>query len=335
MQYLEVSRDMSLTDLAGIVGERNVDTILNTNGLKRTVNVGQQFYNRQADIQKNIPVDTQQKLNLLNQFVQDSDLFQKAYLGSSLDWKSLAQYNCFSDAIRIPIEVKLPDSLGVLGNNEPILDSIYKKSIDHLKAYGEVDPSIFSEYDASYASSSVGITEVAGNAGSLSEWFAIPFGAVCLKSSIEDEMLYFPVYPNELDDGVSANYEEMGEMLYQYEPWKVYKSSGPREMTFTFEFHRDMWTGDHRDEGANNLVRGCMANCYPEFDGSLINVPIVTLYIEGANYITGVMTNCKVHWSGPIGLDGFYLFCNLSFTIVEISPEPLNYYSERYKRLIG
>jgi hypothetical protein len=147
-------------------------------------------------------------------------------------------------------------------------------------------------------------------------------------------MLYFPVYPENIDDGVSANYEEMNEMLYQYEPWKVYKSSGPRENTYTFVFHRDMWTGDHRDGSANNLIRGCEANCYPNFDGSLVNVPIVTLYIHGVNHITGVMTNCKVKWDGPIGLDGFYLKCELSFTITEISPQALNYNTVRNKGLI-
>jgi hypothetical protein len=148
-------------------------------------------------------------------------------------------------------------------------------------------------------------------------------------------MLYFPVYPEEYDDGVSANYEEMGEMLYQYEPWKVYKSSGPRENTFTFKMHRDMWTGDHRDGNANALIRGCEANCYPDYDGSLVNVPIVTLYIHGSNLITGVMTSCKTHWSGPIGLDGYYLCCDLTLTIVEVSPQALNYNTVRSKGLIG
>ena len=147
-------------------------------------------------------------------------------------------------------------------------------------------------------------------------------------------MLYFPVYPEGFEDGYVANYEEMPEMLYQYEPWKVYKSSGPREITFTFEFHRDMWTGDHRDEHANALVRGCQANCFPEYDGSLVNVPLVTLYMHGQNLITGVMTTCKVNWKGPIGLDGFYLMCELTIGITEVSPTPLNYTTVRNKRLI-
>ena len=79
-----------------------------------------------------------------------------------------------------------------------------------------------------------------------------------------NEMLAFPVYPEELDDGVVANYEDMSEMLYQYEPWKVYKSSGPREMTFTFNFHRDMWSGQEGvSRGARQLPLRPVAHACP------------------------------------------------------------------------
>ena len=333
MQYLTITKDMSLSDLSDIVGERNVDTVLNANMLDRAVDIGEEFYDRTI---ADIPVDPQKKLNILNQFVGDSDLYEKAALGSERDWQALDQFNCFTDAIRVPVEIQLPNSEGILGNGEPVSDRLYGDCTESLKRDGYIDASIFAEYSTSALGSSFGVT-TNGSAqnGDLSQWFAIPWGAVVLTSSIGEEFLYFPVYPESIDDGVAANYEEMSEMLYQYEPWKVYKSSGPREISFTFKFHRDMWTGDHRDGLANQLVRGCEANCYPEFDGSLVNVPIVTLYIEGENFISGVMTNCKTHWYGPIGLDGFYLFCELSFTIVEIAQQTLNYTTIRNKGLIG
>ena len=340
MQYLTITNDMTLSDLSAIVGERNVDSVLNINNLERSVNIGREF--REANKEyleknKDTEVDYQTKIQILNQFVGSYDLYEKAALGTEDSWKLLAQYSYFPDAIRIPIEVKLPESEGVLGDLEPISNVIYEKCLDDLKSAAtehQINPKWFTQYDMS--SGSMGVTsDGAIRAGEPFEWFAIPWGEVSLCSSLEpSEMLDFPVYPEELDDGVSANYEDMPEMLYQYEPWKVYKSSGPREMTFTFNFHRDMWSGDHRDGGANNLIRGCEANCYPQFDGSLVNVPIVSLYIHGENYITGVMTSCKKHWSGPIGLDGFYLMCTLSFTIVEISPEALGYFPVRRKGLL-
>ena len=339
MQYLTITKDTTLSSLTNDVGERNLDTVLNANNLERTVNIGKEFNERNKKALEEAAseqVDYQTKMKILNQFVGDSDIWEKAALGTEDEWQLLNQFNCFSDAIRIPIEVKLPTSEGVLGNSEPVSDRIYNAAMDQLQQNNYIDPGLFAEYSTSASSRYFSVTSTGGTLdGNLSEWFVIPWGAVCLRSSIDLDLLYFPVYPEELDDGVTANYEDMPEMLYQYEPWKVYKSSGPREMTFTFKFHRDMWTGDHRDGNANALIRSCEANCYPKYDGSIVNVPIVTLYIEGENYITGVMTNCKKHWSGPIGLDGFYLVCELSFTIVEVSPEALNYDSVKEKGLIG
>lgn len=340
MQYLTITRDMTLWQLANIVGERNLDAVLNANGLERAYNIGEQFYDK-VDRLSNIedPVGYQTKLNILNQFVGDSDLYEKAALGDDATWTTLFQMGCFPDAIKIPEDITLPSAVGILGNSEPISRSIYQQCVDSLlNPDGEyphsIDPTIFAEYNASYYGGAY-----VGNDGEYTnsepfQWFNLPWGEVGLYSSLSDEMLYFPVYPKGFDDGATANYEDMPEMLYQYEPWKVYKSSGPREITFNFEFHRDMWNGDHRDGMANKLIRGCEANCYPEYNGSLVNYPLVSMYIHGENIITGVMTDCKVTWDGPIGLDGFYLKCDLSFTIVEVSPQPLNYTTVRNKRLI-
>lgn len=335
MQFLKITKDLTLSALSNIVGERNVDAVLNANSIfNRTVNIGRAFINRAV---ADVPVDYKKKLTIINQFVGDSDIFEKAALGTEKDWQALAQYNCFSDAMRIPEEVQLPSSEGVLGNGQPVSDSVYRKCMEDLKSRLHIiNPTNFAEYNATYTGNGFGITadgRVWGN--EIFQWCKFPWGEVCLYSTLNDEMLYFPVYPEGFDDGVSANYEDMPEMLYQYEPWKVYKSSGPREITFNFEFHRDMWTGDHRDGNANALIRGCEANCYPNYDGALVNAPIVTMYIHGQNFITGVMTSCKVNWDKPIGLDGFYLYCKLSITIVEISPEPLNYNTVLNKGLIS
>jgi len=336
MQFLKVTKDLTLSSLSNIVGERNVDSVLNANSLERTVNVGKAFNDRNKQLASASDVDYQKKINLLNQFVGDSDIYEKAALGTDTDWKTLAQYGCFTDALKIPEEVVLPLSEGVLGNGEPIPTKVYKECMESLKINTYIDPTIFAEYNSSASGNAYGITSTRTMASNekFGE-FKVPWGDVCLYSSINEKLLQFPVYPESLDDGVSANYDEMGEMLYQYEPWSVYKSSGPREISFTFKFHRDMWTGDHRDGLANELIRGCKANCYPNYNGSLVNVPMVSMYIKGQNFITGIMTDCKTSWSGPLGLDGFYLICELSLTIKEVSPTALNYTTMLSKELIS
>ena len=341
MQYLEITKDMTLSKLSSIVGDRNVDSVLNANSLDRCVNVGKAFTQRNQQVIQDYgsaEVDYQTKVNILNQFVGDSDIYEKAALGTNEDWITLSHYSCFTDAMKIPEEVLLPSFEGLLGNGEPILDAIYEECMDSLinSAAHTIDPAIFSKHEATYSHGNYGVTATGQTAISETyQEFAIPWGEVFLYSYLGDETLYFPVYPEGFDDGVKANYDEMPEMLYQYEPWKVYKSSGPREISFTFKFHRDMWTGDHKDGNANNLIRGCQANCYPQYNGSLVNTGLVSLYIHGRNLITGVMTDCKVNWDKPIGLDGFYLMCELSFTIAEVSQEALSYSVVRNKGLIG
>ena len=330
-----IPRDITLKDLADIVGETNLDAVLNANALDRTYNIGKQFYDR-IEKWSRIPtsISYQTKIDILNGFVGDSDIYEKAALGDELTWTALVISGSFPDAIKIPDGITLPSAVGVLGNGQPVADIISQQCKEALiNEPHTIDPTIFSEYDASYYGGTYINDGRLNSDSSPFPYFKLPTTEIFLYSSLYNEALFFPVYPKGFSDGASAHYDEMPEMLYQYEPWLVYKSSGPRELTFDFEFHRDIW-GDHRDGRANNLIRGCQANCYPNYNGSLVNYSVVSMYINNQNLITGVMTDCKVDWDFPIGLDGFYLKCNLSITIKEVSPQPLNYLTVRTKGLI-
>lgn len=328
MQHLAVSKNTTLSDLSDIVGERNVDYILNTNGLPRTVNIGEKLYDS-TPIQ---PVDAQSKISILNTLVDSSDVFERAALADSTDWYSLYMRGTFKNFIKIPEEIKLPQSVLVLGNKEPVNSNIYHACMNGLKQRGAIDPTIFAEYSI-LPSNAYGVTSAATPMGNPFQWFTLPWGKISLYSSIANDSIDFPVYPEGFSDGYSANYDQMPEMLYQYEPWQVYKSSGPRQNSYVFHMHRDMWTGDHRDGCANDLIRFCESNCFPEYDGAMVNTAMVTLYLNGNNHITGVMTSCKVDWDGPIGLDGFYLEFTLTIEITEVSPQALNYTTVRNKGL--
>lgn len=331
MKYLQITPTTTLSQLADIVGERNVDYVLNANGLTRSVNIGKQLFDRNTAGS----IDAQSKISVLNGLVANSDVYEKAALGTEADWYSLYTYGTFTDCIVIPDEIDLPSSDTILGNGEPISDDLYKKCNASLKNTGEVDPGIFTEYSVS-ALNAYGMQSGSYNSKNINpfEWFNLPWGKVSLYSSLSNSSIDFPVYPEEYSDGYSANYDQMPSMLYQPEPWYVYKDSGPRQNTFTFKMHRDMWTGDHRDGLANKLVRFCEANCFPRYEGSAVYTSRVSLYINGKNLITGILTSCKADWSGPIGLDGFYLELTLSLEITEVSAYPLNYDTVMNKGLI-
>ena len=342
MKYVPITKDTTLSELINIVGERNIDYVLQVNGLTRSVKIGQQLLNRTSNLSSlDMATNMQTKINVLNSLVSNSDVYEKAALGDDRDWYSLSKYGTFYNYVKIPDEILVPLSSGILGNDEPISNDLYKQCMESLLGRrvdvpeNTIDPTIFNEY-SSTATIPYGLSTGVTSSKSVNpfEWFELPWGKITLYSSISGKSKDFPVYPEEYSDGYSANYEQMPNMLYQYEPWQVYKDSGPRQNSFTFTMHRDMWTGDHRDGLANELVRFCEANCFPNYAGSSVIAPKVTLYLNGDNLITGVMTSCKVDWSGPLGLDGFYLVLKLTLEITEVSPEPLNYQTVLNKGLI-
>lgn len=333
MQFLTLDKETKLKDFSDEVGSRNADYILAANSIDRSPNIGKKFYESCEAAKKSTESITwQRKSQILNTFTQDSDIFETAALLGENDWKVLSALGTFPGMVKVPDSITLPDSVNILGNGQGVKSEIYNKAMKSLEEHNYVDPSIFNEYSNIKNSK---IAEGASHSSSTFSGFNLPWGQVTLASSISDDSIDFPVYPEEISDSRKANYTTMPDLLYQYEPWQLYNSSGPRTNTYLFHFHRDMWTGDHRDGKANELIRYCESNCYPEFNGSAVNVPTVTLYIAGSPLIHGVMTQVDTKWDGPIGLDGYYLNCELSITITEISETALNYNVIKGKSLIG
>lgn len=333
MQFLTLDKETKLKDFSDEVGSRNADYILAANSIDRSPNIGKKFYESCEAAKKSTDnISWQRKSHILNTFTQDSDIFETAALLGENDWKVLSALGTFPGMVKVPDSITLPDSVNILGNGQGVKSEIYNKAMKSLEEHNYVDPSIFNEYSNIKNSK---IAEGASHSSSTFSGFNLPWGQVTLASSISDDSVDFPVYPEEISDSKKANYTTMPDLLYQYEPWQLYNSSGPRTNTYLFHFHRDMWTGDHRDGKANELIRYCEANCYPEFNGSAVNVPTVTLYIAGSPLIHGVMTQVDTKWDGPIGLDGYYLNCELSITITEVSETALNYNVIKGKSLIG
>ena len=331
MQFVKINKSDKFTDLSNKVGSNNIDTILVTNSLTRSRNIGNAFDKLCKTITYIDPdtheeaypsISNEERVNIINKFTQDSDIFETVATGNSDSWKLLKYIGTLPQMLQVPSTITLPDSVDVLGNNIHTSADIYNRCINQIRQYGSADPSIFNEY------SSIKDANMYVKSTSYSnpfQWFKIPWGDVTLYSSIADASVEFPVYPEELDNKVSATYTTMPDLMYTYEPWQVYQSSGPRTNTYSFHMHRDMWTGDHRDGMCNKLIRFCQANCYPEYKGSAVNTATVTLYMKGKPHISGIITDVNEHWEGPIGLDGWFLDVTLEITITEVSQTALNY----------
>lgn len=335
VKYLQITRDTTLNDINDIVGPRNTQYILAANNLSWTPYVGEEFYNLQQEVIENSSdVSWQRKSSLLNNLSGSTDVFEIASLLSESGWKVLSNLDTLPDTLKIPETIDIPISEGIVGDENPVGRLIYNRAMSDLASPPHmIDPGIFNEYSTIKASQI--INSSTNTLQNTFQYFNIPWGDVTLYSSLSGESIDLPVYPEELSDSRKANYNTMPEMIYQYEPWYVYNSSGPRSPIITFKMHRDMWSGDHTDGKANDLIRFCQANCYPEFNGSAVNVSQLTLYIVGQTYISGVLIDVTVKWSGPILSDGWYAYFELELSFIEIAEQALTYTSVRNMPLIG
>lgn len=335
MQFLSVAKDMTMGALRKIVGAQNIDNVLSLNQMPTVHNIGEVLQSAYQDV-INTPapnISSDRKISILNSVSSDADVFEAVALQDENSWKYMSAFNSLPMMLRIPDTLHLPESQKILSSyKRAISKAVYNKAINYLLQGLPIDPIIFDTY------STIQRAQTAGAATSFSggmPWFNLPWGEITLHSSITDSSLDFPVYPEEYEDGVHATYDTMPDMIYQYEPWYTYKSSGPRSPSLTFKMHRDMWTGDHRDGKCNELIRFCQAQCYPEFKGAAVNTAISTLYIAGKPYIRGIITEEKHTYSGPLGLDKFPLYVEMTLTFTEIASTPLNFDIVRKKGLIN
>lgn len=345
MQFLKIGKDTTLSSLGQLVGSRNVTSMLVQNQLSRSVNIGQQYYDNCKTIMNTAPpVSWQDKQTILNKFVSDYNVFEEAALLGDSGWKVLKNLDAFPNAMRVPETIKLPDSSEILGGGGPVGRNTYNAVMSQLadtSRNNQIDPGIFNDYSAMLPAVPVGSgdgSRSGGSSGDIFQWFHIPWGQITLVDSMSQESVDFPVYPEELSDKRTANYSTMPDLLYQYEPWQVYDGSGPRANTYTFDIHRQMWTGNEGDGKANELIRFCQAFLYPRYSGSAVNTATATLYISGSPLISGIITDVSVDWdtSGPISsIDNWYLHFKISISFVEVATRALNHDVVRALPLIG
>lgn len=335
-QFLKISEGTKLSDISDIIGPTNVEYVLATNNLSWQPNVGSEFYQLQSDaMNSSEDISWQRKSTILNTLTDSAEVFETASLLSESGWKVLASLDTLPNTLKIPGTITVPNSTDIIGDFTAIGGTIYEQAMQGLQTPPHtIDPSIFNEYSTIRPSQ---IVDVYSNAQSSDtfQYFKIPWGEVTLYSSMDDESVDFPVYPEEPSDSRVANYTTMPEMLYQYEPWYVYNSSGPRTNSYKFKYHRQMWTGDESDGMSNKLIRFCQAQCYPNYNGSAVNGSQVTLYVAGQSLIHGIMTDVSVSFDGPLLSDNWYAYCELTLTITEIADQALTYDSVKELPTIG
>jgi hypothetical protein len=137
--------------------------------------------------------------------------------------------------------------------------------------------------------------------------------------------LYMPCYPKSLSDTASASYSQ-DSLFTSTEPYVVYSHGGPREVSVSFQLHREM-RGYDNDAYIDTIVNTIQAACYPS-NGNTIAVQS-TLAVGNQFYIRGVINGgVTITPSGPI-IDGKYNIYDISFSILEITGNNMTFGTKR------
>jgi hypothetical protein len=154
--------------------------------------------------------------------------------------------------------------------------------------------------------------------------------------TIGNTLIYMPCWPEQVSDGVDANYDILN-VMGRSAPYVIYSYTGERVIEFTFKLHREMLdtpvamlTEDiinnpnsvaTRAGEIDRIVRIIESAVYPNYDGTVAAVR-TQVKIGNTLFISGVMTSQSTNWYGPIGADHKYKQCDITFTVLESTNSP-------------
>lgn len=150
-------------------------------------------------------------------------------------------------------------------------------------------------------------------------WFAIEYGSGNAPFSDRDadgsydgaRVKYnLPCYPEEISDTVSTSWND-NEILGSTAPASAYASTGDRNVSFSFDLHREMT--NNMDE-IDNILRVLRSAAYPYYQSSGVLPPIVTFKF-GEFKVRGKLQDVGYSWKLPINKYGQYSVCSVSISI--------------------
>jgi hypothetical protein len=141
-----------------------------------------------------------------------------------------------------------------------------------------------------------------------------------------------PQYPDEVTDAMPSNFSDQN-ALGRSAPVYTFSSSGPRQVQFNLEFHRDMI--DEANVGYSNvklndsedysdkLISALQAIALPKYNltNKAIEPPLVAIRLGRQVFIKGVVTSgITVTYKKPILSNEKYAVVGLGFTVSEVDP---------------
>lgn len=150
-------------------------------------------------------------------------------------------------------------------------------------------------------------------------------------SHLDEDYKYWqlPGYPDNVSDSMSSNFQNTS-ALGRSAPVFTFSNSGPRTISLSLEFHRDMFEEmpsnvkprDGEDK-AESFIHAIQAIAVPKYNLSnkAIEPPLVAVRLGKEIFIKGIVSgNVGVEYAKPILVNEKYAVIKISFTITEVDP---------------
>lgn len=147
-----------------------------------------------------------------------------------------------------------------------------------------------------------------------------------------ETLVAIPTYADSITDVMSVNFVSSSP-LSRSAPIYSFANSGPRQIQFTFDFHRDMMqqinygvsnlNTDLNDDYVDYIISSLQACAVPQYNSSdkLVNPPQVAVRLGSDIFIKGVVLgNVSVTYGLPILRSGKYATAKVSFIVAEVDP---------------
>ena len=151
-------------------------------------------------------------------------------------------------------------------------------------------------------------------------------------------LLALPTYADSITDVMSVNFVS-STPLARSSPIYSYANSGPRQLSFTFNLHRDMMQEINygvsnldttiNDDYVDYLINSLQACAVPEYSSTdkMVDPPMVAVRLGNDIFIKGVVLgNVSVTYELPILTTGKYASAKVSFVVAEVDHYSADFY---------
>lgn len=157
-----------------------------------------------------------------------------------------------------------------------------------------------------------------------------------------DKFCILPVYPEQIADKQPTKFQQTN-ALSRSAPVFTFSDSGPRQVNFSFDLHRDLMNAINtdckvqflesdvvdfsKDDYVDTLIKYVQAAAIPNYQvynggkNKSVDPPMVALRLATDIFVKGVVTSgMSVVYKKPILDNGKYALVTLDFTISEVEP---------------